>query len=244
MRKISATVLGLLLIAGLVSACGSSDKSAESGTPSATTQPGNSGNGSGDGSNEFSDLIAKSSTANIRIVYERDGHGTVTFAQDGKGKKAVTDGDTSFYVDDDTTVWCRGTGSDEKCSKVPFGGLAGSLLTGFTSVFTGLTKLNASAFGGDVTSDTIAGRDAKCVTFTASNFSPLESLAGSLDGDATACADVETGFLLKLETSDGSSTKRVFVATEVGEATDADLTPPVEPSTISLPDIPGISLPQ
>jgi hypothetical protein len=95
-----------------------------------------------------------------------------------------------------------------------------------------------------VSSDTIAGRDARCITFSASSFSPLAALAGSLDGEATVCVDEETGFLLKLETNDGDSTKNVFLATEVGEASEEDVTPPVTPSTISLPDIPGISIPE
>ena len=241
MRKLTATTLGLLLIAGLVSGCGSSDKSSgSSDTGNTTTQPDGSGDG---GSNEFSDLVAKASTANIRIVYERDGESTVTIAQDGEGKSAFTDGNTTLYTDGDSTVSCDGTGSDATCTKIPVGGAGAGILTAFTSVFSGLTKLSSSVFGGDVSSETIAGRDAKCITFSASNFSPLAALAGSLDGEATVCVDQETGFLLKLETKDGSTTKDVFIATEVGEATDEDLTPPVTPSTISLPDIPELTTP-
>jgi hypothetical protein len=246
MRKLTATVLGLVLIAGFVSGCGGDDDSGDAGSttpPTETTQPDDGG-----GSNEFSDIVAQASEANIRIVYERDGEDSITIAQDGEGRSAFTDGDSTIYTDTDTdtTVSCDGTGADAECTEIPFGGVAASILTGFTGLFTGLVNLDSSVFGGDVSSDTIAGRDARCITFSASSFSPLAALAGSVDGEATICVDEETGFLLKLETKDDSSTKDVFLATEVGEASESDLTPPVTPSTIpsiSLPDIPGISIP-
>jgi hypothetical protein len=243
MRKTAATVLGLFLIAGLVSACGSDDNSSGSDTTSPTTTQ--SDGGGGGGSNEFSDAVAKASDANIRIVYERDGEDTITIAQNGEGKSAFTQGDTTIYSDTegDSTVQCKGTGADAKCTEIPFGGVAASILNGFTSVFTGLADLPESVYGGDVSSDTIAGRDARCITFGASDFAPLRALAGSLDGEATICVDEETGFLLKLETQSGSDTKDVFLATEVGEASESDVTPPVEPSKITLPSIPGISIP-
>jgi hypothetical protein len=250
MRKTMATVLGLVLIAGFVSGCGGDDdNSSGSSDTTPTTQPDDSGNG--DGSNEFSEIVAKASKANIRIVYERDGEDSITIAQDGEGRSAFTDGDTTIYTDteENSTVSCDGTGADAECTEIPLGGVAASILTGFTQVFTGLVNLDSSVFGGDVSSDTIAGRDARCITFSASSFSPLAALAGSLDGEATICVDEETGFLLKLETDDGSSAKNVFLATEVGEATDEDLTPPVTPETIpdiSIPDIsiPDISIPE
>ncbi len=242
MRKMTATVLGLALIAGFVSSCGGSDDGDAAGTTApATTQPEDGG-----GSNEFSEIVAQAKKANIRIVYERDGEDSITIAQDGEGKSAYTDGDSTIYTDGDSTVSCNGTGADAECQEIPFGGIAASLITGFTGLFTGLVSLDSSVYGGDVSSDTIAGRDARCITFRASNFSPLAALAGSLDGEATICLDEATGFLLKLETKDGSSTKDLFIATEVGEASESDVTPPVTPSTvpdISLPDIPGISIP-
>ena len=245
MRKMTATVIGLGLIAALVSGCSSDDNNggdAGGTTPPTSTQP-----DSGGGSNDFSDIVAQASKANIRIVYERDGEDSITIAQDGEGKAAFTQGDTTIYTDsdDNSTVQCQGTGEDAECKEIPLGGIAASFLTGFTSVFTGLVNLPESVFGGDVSSDTIAGRDARCITFSASDFTPLRALAGSLDGEATVCVDEETGFLLKLETSDGSSTKDVFLATEVGEASDSDLTPPVTPSKVTIPSlsIPDITIP-
>lgn len=242
MRKVTATVLGLVLLAGFVSSCGSDDKTSDSddSNDATTTQP-----DSGGGSNDFSELVAKASKANIRIVYERDGEDSITIAQNGEGKSAFTQGDSTIYTDTeaDTTVSCDGTGADAECTQIPGGGVGASILTGFTNVFTGLVNLPESVFGGDVSDDTIAGRDARCITFSASSFSPLAALAGSFDGEATICVDEETGFLLKLATDDGSSTKELFIATEVGEASEDDVTPPVEPSKVTLPSIPGISIP-
>ena len=99
MRKMTATVVGLGLIAALVSGCSSDDNNggdAGGTTPPTSTQP-----DSGGGSNDFSDIVAQASKANIRIVYERDGEDSITIAQDGEGKAAFTQGDTTIYTDSD-----------------------------------------------------------------------------------------------------------------------------------------------
>jgi hypothetical protein len=246
MRKTMATVLGLVLVVGLIGGCGSDDD--DGGDAGGTTAP-TTTEGDGGGSNDFSEIVAKAKSANIRIVYQRDGEDSITIAQNGEGKSAYTSGDSTIFTDGDTTVSCEGTGDDAECKEIPFGGAAASFLTTFTGLFTGLVNLPESVFGGEVSSDTIAGRDASCITFGAGDFSPLAALAGALDdaidGEATICVDDETGFLLKLETDDGSSQKELFLATEVGEASESDVTPPVTPSKVTLPSIsiPDISIP-
>jgi hypothetical protein len=244
MRKTTVTVLGLVLIAGLVAGCGGDDD--DGGDAGGTTTP-SATQPDGGGDNEFSQIVAQAQSANIRIVYERDGEDSITIAQNGEGKSAFTQGDNTIYTDTEanSTVSCDGTGEDAECTEIPLGGAAASILTAFTGIFTGLVDLPESVFDGEVSSDTIAGRDAKCITFGAGDFTPLAALAGSIDGEATICVDEETGFLLKLQTDDGSSTKELFIATEVGEATDDDVTPPVTPTEITIPDIsiPDISIP-
>ena len=205
---------------------------------SPTTQAG--GNGGG-GSDDFSQLVAQASKANIKITYEQDGDKTITIAQDGNGKTAFTSDDNStIYSDGDTTVTCDGTGAEAECTQLPGGGaLGGSILTGFTSMFAGLTQLDSSVYGGHTSSDTIAGRDARCINFKASDFAGIAALGGSdlsdPSAEATICVDKETGFLLKLEGTSNGSSKDVFLATEVGEPSEADLTPPATPQTIPVP---------
>ena len=115
-------------------------------------------------------------------------------------------------------------------------GGAGGVAAMFTGVFTALTTLSASAYGGHTSSETIAGRDATCVTFKASDFAPLAALAGggSLGANAssTACADKKTGFALKFSTTDGSTTKEVLLATEFGASSSSDFNPPSTPQTL------------
>ena len=123
----------------------------------------------------FSELVANASKAKIKITYTQDGDESVTIAQDGEGKTAYgTDGGSTIYSDGDTTVLCDGTGSNATCTESPVGaGVGGSILTGFTAMFAGLSRLNSSAYGGHTSSDTIAGRDAKCITFKASDWAGL-----------------------------------------------------------------------
>ena len=238
MRKISAAVIGLVMLVAMLAACGSSGSS-KSGAGNNTT-PTTQASGSGSGSNDFSQLVAQASKAKIKITYQQDGNKTITIAQDGNGKSAYTSDNSTIYSDGSTTVTCDGTGADAKCTQLPVaGGLGSSILTVFTSLFSGLTKLDSSVYKGHVSYDTIAGRDARCITFKASDFAGFAAL-GSGDisdpsAEATICVDKETGFLLKLEEKSKGSSKDLFVATDVGEPTDADLTPPATPQTLPVP---------
>ncbi len=238
MRKLAVSLLGLMLATSTVVACGgSSGKSGSSDTqPQVTT--GDTG-GDGSASDAFSQLVAQASTANIKITYAQSDGDSVTIAQDGNGKTAYQSGDSTFYTDGDTTVSCSGTGADAECTQIPGGGAIGtSILTVFTTLFSGLAKLDSSVYSGHESSETIAGRDAQCITFKASDFAGLAAL-GSGDisdpsAEATICVDKETGFLLKLSSKSNNSTKDEFLATKVEEPTSDDFTPPVTPKTIPI----------
>ena len=154
MRKLAVSLLGLMLATSTVVACGgSSGKSGSSDTqPQVTT--GDTG-GDGSASDAFSQLVAQASTANIKITYAQSDGDSVTIAQDGNGKTAYQSGDSTFYTDGDTTVSCSGTGADAECTQIPGGGAIGtSILTVFTTLFSGLAKLDSSVYSGHESSET------------------------------------------------------------------------------------------
>jgi hypothetical protein len=98
--------------------------------------------------------------------------------------------------------------------------------------------LNSSAYGGHTSSETIAGRDAKCVTFSASDIAG-GILSGKIPGapSVTTCVDAKDGYLLKLSTKSGDNSTDEFIATAAGPASPSDFEPPSTPQTV--PTIPG-----
>lgn len=175
----------------------------------------------------------------------------MTIAQDGTGNTMFQSGDSAFYTSDGKTVSCSGTGSDAKCTDLGnmggVGAAAAGITAAFTGLYTGLTSLDKSVYSGHESSETIAGRDANCVTFKASDFGALAALASGLgdsnyDASAQAkiCVDKETGFLLQWgASSDNGNNKDFLVATEVGESSPSDFQPPSTPETIPKITLPG-----
>ena len=223
MRRI---LIGVLAATMFVAACGGGSSS-KSG----------SGNGStGGGSDAFSQLTAKAKSADIKITFTNSSGSSATYAQDGTGKTAYITGDNTVLYDGTNSYSCGGTGADATCTQLPGSSAssAGAFVTGLLAAYAGI---NSSVYGGRTSSDTIAGRDATCVTFKASDYAPLAALAGSSGFDASAqvviCADKETGFLLKLVGTSNNKTENVFLATAVDKSSSSDFTPPVTPSTLA-----------
>jgi hypothetical protein len=239
MKKLAIAVCAATM---LLAACGSSSKSSDSsGNKSTTTSAGGGG-----GSNEFSALVAKAKTANYKVTYKtEDSSSTVTIAQDGKGKISVTTADSFTTTDGSSTVRCDGTTSSAKCTELGSAGAgAVSAATSFVmGAYAALGGLNASALGGDSSSQTIAGTDATCVTISAANAGALGSALSKLAGSpsATTCVQKDTGVLLRYTATSGDTTKTFFEATEYGESSPSDFEPPSTP--VTTPSIPNITLP-
>ncbi len=236
MRKI---IFAGLVAAFLVAGCGGgSDKK---GTPAtspggttATTTTGNTGN------SNFDAILDKASKARFRVTYksstsEHGDESLFTLSQDGNGKSAYfsSDGDSQFIVDGDTIISCDNLKSTPRCTQTT-GPQAQALVSAYTGLFLGpqtaIQAGRARGFG-NTSSETIAGRDAACVSvdFAAAQWK--------------YCADKESGVVLKWEGSSGGKSAS-FVATEAGDPKDSDFTPPVTPETVpsvSLPE--GITLP-
>jgi hypothetical protein len=236
--------LALVLVAATVvlAACGGSSKSNNAGSSNDGTNKSGGGSGSGSG-DDFSQLVANASKSKIKITYTGSDSKPFTIAQDGAGKTMYSSDDSIFISDGKNSYSSSGTGSDQKCTQLPnVAGATGNLATAFLTTFTALTRLDKSVYGGHVSSESIAGRDARCITFKASDFAGLAALAhDSKDYDpnaqATICADKDTGFLLRYAAKSSTEDTKVFEATQVGEPSDSDFTPPVTPETI--PSIPG-----
>jgi hypothetical protein len=247
---------GFIVAAMVLAACGGSSKSSTgSGNPSSggTTAP--SGGNSGGGSNTSSDLAKQK----IKIVYT-SGTGTsatnLTIAQDGNGKSSFTNSDSSnpsaastIYFDGKSTVECQGSGSTAQCTAVP--AVQAAIVNSFSTLFSTIATAAASVGGGDKSSDTIAGRDASCTKYSASNLigklAALPFFKNSTDkpsdydssDTATICFDKKSGFVLKLAGTKKGVAQDQLIATSVGDPSDSDFTPPVTPATVPDVSLPG-----
>jgi hypothetical protein len=248
--------IGVLAAAMTFAACGAgSSKSGTSGdgatttttssgdksNASDTTTKGGAGGGGGDDSNELTDLLAKGKAANVKVTYLSDGE-RETFAQDGKGKTSVRTSDSFVVTDDKTTISCDGPDAGAKCTDYGSAALGGGFTQFFTGLYTSLAALKSTAFAGHTSSQTIAGRDASCVTVSVSDFGGVPG-GGAAGGSATACLDKDTGVVMKYSTTDGSTTKDELVATEFGESSASDFDVPSTPETLPSGSIPNVSIP-
>jgi hypothetical protein len=256
-------LIGVLAAALSLAACGGSSKKTvdAAGGPTTTAKDGSTASTSGStgsGSDDLSKLAGEYAKARIKITYTSNTGGSeesLTIAQDGNGKTAFTTGSSTFYSDGTSSISCEGTGSSAKCTDLgSLGAASAGLGSIFTASFSALAHLFDQLGTGDNSSETIAGRDASCVTYKASDFLgklkslPLfqgEDTSGYDPNDsATICVDKKSGFLLKVSSTKKGVNEETFVATEVGEPSDSDFTPPATPETlpkISLPD--GVTLP-
>ena len=247
--------IGLLVAAMALAACGGSSK--KSVNPAANSQNTTANGGStAAGSDDLSKLAAEYAKAKIKITYTSTSSGdnsTITIAQDGNGKSAFTTGDSTFYSDGTSSVSCQGTGSSAECTDLGSAGAGAGIGSTLTSTFAALAGLLSTLGSGHKSSDTIAGRDASCVTYTASEVlgklasSPLFSGSNANPSDydpndtATICIDKQSGFVLKFSSTKKGVADDALVATDVSEPTDADFTPPVTPKTLpSIPSIPTV----
>lgn len=232
----------------LVGACGSSSSSKAStgggglqNTPGGSTankggSSGGSSSGNSSGNSSLTDLIAKGKTADIKITYKVSGSAAAgsdntTFTLIQRGKDSVDQfGDSTVYDIGGKTTTCTGTGSSASCESISglgnTGALTGSLFTTYDQVLQ--NKALAPYLGSlKQSSQTIAGRSAKCISISG-------AAATGLGGSGTVCIDNKTGILLSAQGTSSGSTGGI-VATSVGSPSDADFTLPATPKTISVP---------
>jgi hypothetical protein len=204
-----------------LAACSSGGKSS-----STTAKPGAGGG--------LSSLAEKAAKAVYEVRYQSSGE-TVVVAQDPP-KYSLVQGDVAVYGSGGATyVECSGLGLAATCAELPDAGgqgkqsLAGSFGSVASTLFDALGKAGSSFGGVTMTTATIAGRSARCVSVDSKN---LEAVIGdALKGTLTVCADTETGVLLKAHVDSASGTTDI-VATSFGPPTAADFQPPSTPITV------------
>jgi hypothetical protein len=220
MRRFIATCSVVLFAIALLGACGgsSSKPGASSDTNKSDTSDTKPGGPTSD--SDYAKLVADASKERFKITYTSgSGSDEQTYAQDGKGNSVFGSSDSQYFTSADGSVACN-TDSDGKatCTKTPGSGTVSPFLTFFQ---TGQAAISALAGRyGDVSSKTIAGRDAKCLTI-------------SIAASATYCIDKATGVLLELSGKDGSGKQEsAFTVTKFEEPSDSDFEPPATPGTI------------
>ena len=122
--------------------------------------------GTGSSDSDFAKLVADASKERFKITYTTgSGSADQTYAQDGKGNSVYGSADSQYFTSASGSVSCN-TDSNGKatCLQVPGGATVNPFLTLFQA-----GKSYIDALGGrygDVSSKTIAGRDAKCLTIS------------------------------------------------------------------------------
>jgi hypothetical protein len=229
MRRFLASCSVVLVAIALLGACGGS--SSKAGSPSDTKADNSSNDGNGSSDSDFAKLVADASKARFKITYTTgSGSDEQTYAQDGKGTIVYGSADSQYFTSDDGSVACN-TDSDGKatCTKVSGGSSISPFLTLFQSGKAAIDALGGRY--GDVSSKTIAGRDAECLSITVA-------------ASATYCIDKETGVLLELSAKSASGKQESsFTVTKFEEPSDSDFTPPATPETIPSVSIPTITYP-
>lgn len=230
MRKHIA-VLALGALALTLAGCGDSDKPSGGAF---NTGPGDTGSGGGD--SEISKLLAKTKAATYKVTYQSGDDDPFTVAQDPP-RFAYSSGDSATYVTaDGAAVSCSGSGSSETCTELPGSGDTYKTVLGTAFGAAGALFLSAAGTAipglADIkTSDgKVAGRDAVCATIDGGI---LGALGGEdVKGSYSVCVDQETGVMLELNSDNGAGSTTKITATNFGEPTDADFTPPVTPGTV------------
>ncbi len=235
MRKCTIFFFVAVVAVVVISGCGGSDKKS---TSTGNNNTGTTNASSGD--SDYAKLVDKASKARFRVTYQSSSAGSsaetlFTLSQDGSGKTAYfsDDGDTQVIADGDKYTSCSNVKTNPECTQ--FSGTSGSALV---SVYTRLLAVPTAAIAaaksgsgfGNTSSETIAGREATCASIDYSGLG------------WKACADTETGILLKWEASAGG-TSGAFVASEAGEPKDSDFVPPATPGTVPSVSVPGYTIP-
>jgi hypothetical protein len=200
-----------------------------------------SGSGNGDGNGAFGALLDKSSSATLRVTYRNEDGKEWTVSQDGPDKTAYINDDTHIIKVDGTTTVCSNIDTEPECQDMT-GALGQAAISSFTGLFafaqTYIEAAKQAKSFGDMSSETIAGRSAECVTITPSTIGGLAgNLAEKFAGDKAdqgwkACVDKDTGVMLLLATvgTDDANADKVE-AIEVGEPQASDFEPPANATT-------------
>lgn len=226
-------VSGLAVTALLLASCGGGDDEGASPDPDVGAPAGDDG-GDGpvgaEGNDEFQALLAKSRASTYTVVYLRNGEETITISHEGDVTAVLEEGEDLLIDDGQRMVSC----SESECFAFPGGGQLDLMVQGLLGPFAFLFSAETAAgfLGGlnlEVSSDTIAGRDAKCITLDPSVIGTMAGVPS--DALIVTCVDEETGVVLKGEFTAESETEGIVAVEFRAEGDPALLTPPFEPTS-------------
>ncbi len=250
MRNVGRSSVVVLLVAGvMLGACGGSSSSKSGGggaapttakTPSNGTGSAQSPGGSSPASDDLAALLSKAKTADVKVTYKSDSKSdTFTLVQHGSDSAFIS-GSSEVVTKGGATYSCSGIdGSTPQCLTTPGGQNVGqAMLSGFFGVYAAVVDGTLSRVASQLTgvstttsSDTIAGRAAKCVTVSA-------ALLGE-SGNITACIDAKTGVFLKGSTDSSAGSGGSIEATSYADSTADDVKLPAGATQMTLPTVPS-----
>lgn len=244
MRRSVASCSAVIIATVLLAACGGGSSKAKS-----LFAPSNNG-GASSSNNSLSQLVANANKQKFKITYTDGSGNTQTYEQDGKGDSVSGSDDSLTFITKQSTVTCDKSSGSYECNQSPvsLGGLSNPFV-GVAAAFQGQLTALGGRFGSTST-QTIAGRDAQCVTFSEKDLvgsvgGAIAKAAGSkLKASYSYCIDKSTGATLEVAVTDDSGKKTTsLLVTKFESPSASDFTPPATPSTIpssiTLPTIPG-----
>lgn len=229
-----ALLLTLLGGALLLSACdGGGDATADDASPTegeAATEMTPTDDGDAVDSGEFADLIHRGFGRAVRVTYEVTSPGeapqTMVWSSDGQQTAWLMPEARVLIRDDGARVFCDERYEHPQCfhvnGEMPTDAMTATAFFGVATAFqNGVDEMAGFSRAGR---RDIAGRTATCASFN-----PAGLLAGSASGEATLCADVDTGVTLSYEAADPEAGAASLMAVELGEPQAGDFEPPIEP---------------
>jgi len=195
----------------------------------------------GDSSNsDFAQRYEDAAKQKFKITFKTGDEEDKTYAQDGNGNSVYTAGDSQTFTSSSGTVVCTTTSGAPTCGKVA----AGQTPTAFLGLYNaGRTYLNALGGKlGDVSSKTVAGRDAQCATISAKSIGGAlgGALISGFKGSGTYCIDKDTGVLLEISSTDAAGDESTaFIVTKFEEPSASEFTPPATAQTTTGYTLPG-----
>jgi hypothetical protein len=228
MRKWVAWWSAALIALTLLVACGGGSTAT---TTPATTNP----NASSPSNGQLSQLVANANKQKFKITFNLGGGTAQIYEQDGNGNSLLSDGDSETFSTKANTISCDKISGRFQCSESPGSDESDNPFLGVVT----LEQTQLTALGGrfgTTSSKTIAGRDAQCVTFAASDLvvlggsGPSTTENPALNAKYSYCVDKGTGVTLEVSTTDSSGRpSSVLLVTAFGSPRPTDFTPPATP---------------
>jgi len=178
----------------------------------------------------WDDRQEKLKDAVFTVTWKTD-DGEVTYAQDPPKGAFLTDNSIVIH-DKGTITTCSNLDSEPECFASEwtdsdfFGAYGAQFIAGFAELASVVPGIDTKEF-----SETIAGRDADCVT---ADMSEVFGISTGSKGSITTCWDTETGVTLRVEETDEDGKKsRQYEAITFSTKVDSSLfTPPAKAKTM------------